>query len=452
MKQPLSFTRSALWSAAALALCCTLTSCGGGGDDGGSGGFGVGVGGGGGVGVAGETPVKVNPVYTIPPMLTKSASAKAQPVARPALPFDAPVAQIALPPLVETKAALETPQTGQPLHIGTERTLGTQAGAGEVARLLQWLPLPGGGQAAALRFASSGAAGVRLAVDVQSLPAGAVLRLYGDDGEVQEVPAAEATRLRAINEKAGLTGEAARTVWSLPFDGERATLEVELPAGADTGALALAVPKLSHQMLTLQQAITKGIGDSGSCNLNASCVLDDINAESRAVAKMVFQRDGKGYACTGTLLNGASSNGTPYFITANHCIDSQADASTLVTYWFYRAASCGDSTSADSGMTTLDGGATLPQLNGIYATSSDYDITLLKLNNTPPAGAVYAGSYFGNLGMGDGVLGVHHPSGDLQKYSVGAITGYATCTSSGKGNSGSCTLDDNSARPLYRIG
>lgn len=438
MNPNLSFKRRALWSAAALALCGTLASCGGG-DDGGSAGGG---GGGSANSVAGETSVKVDPTYSIAPK-PKSAPAKVQEVAaQPALGADAPVAQITLPALDTTKAALPAPQKGQAMRIGTARATGAQAGADEVAKLLQWQPLPGGGQAAALRFASTGAAGVRLAVDVQSLPEGAVLRFYGDEGEVQEVPAAEAARLRAINEEAGLEGEAARTVWSLPFDGERATLEVELPAGAAPDAVALAVPQLSHLMLTVQQALEKDASDIGyseSCNLNLTCDIDKLNAESSAVAKMIFSAGGGNYLCTGTLLNGASGNGTPYFITANHCISTQEEANSLTTYWFFRAASC-SSNSANGGMKTLGGGAKL------LKSDATYDTTLLQLNEQPPAGAVYAGSYWGPLGTGDGTLGVHHPSGDLQKYSVGSITGYADCSG------GSCTLDGDSSRPLYRIG
>lgn len=442
MNPNLSFKRRALWSAAALALCGTLASCGGG-DDGGS----AGGGGGGTNGKAGEAPIVVNTSLAIAPMVAKSATKAQEVAAQPALGADAPVAQITLPALAATKAALPAPQKGQAMRIGTVRATGAQAGADEVAKLLQWQPLPGGGQAAALRFASTGAAGVRLAVDVQSLPEGAVLRFYGDEGEVQEVPAAEAARLRATNEEAGLEGEAARIVWSHTIDGSAATLEVELPAGVAPDAVALAVPQLSHLMLTVQQALekdTRDIGSSGSCNLNATCVLDDINAESRAVAKMVFDDGSHVYLCTGTLLNGASSNpNNPYFITANHCINTQAEASTLETYWFFRAASCGSPNSADGGMKVLGGGAQL------LGTSAGYDTSLLQLKSLPPAGAVYAGSYWGTLGIGDGTLGVHHPSGDLQKYSVGSITGYATCNGNSSGN---CDLDNDSSRPLYRVG
>ena len=438
MTHSISFKHHALWSAAALALCCALTSCGGDEDDNGGGG------GGGGSGTAGERAVALDAKRIEPLDTAKRTTAKVQEnPALPALSADAPVAEIVLPAPVAAKTTLDAPQKGQPLHIGAERALGKRASADEVARLLPWQPLENGGQAAALRLVSPGAAGVRLAVDVRSLPAGAVLRFYGDfEGDVLEVTADEAARLRAINEEAGLAGEEARLVWSHAIDGAAVTLEVELPAGAAPDAAVLAVPHLSHLMLSPLQAITKNIGDSGSCNLNATCVLDDISAESRAVAKMTFNKNGRSYLCTGTLLNDARSSRTPHFITANHCISSQSVASTLSTLWFYRAASCDGAGSAYSGAKQLSGGAAL------LRTDATYDTTLLRLNRQPPAGAVYAGSYFGGvLGKGSGVLGVHHPSGDLQKYSVGSITGYGTCSGD------SCRLSDSdSSRPMFRIG
>lgn len=432
MNQSFSLKRRALWSATALALCCTLVSCGSD-DDGDS------------DSSSGAESIALNTNRIEPLDTAKRAPAKAQEAAaQPALPATAPVAELVLPAPAAAKTALQAPQKGQPLRIGTARDVADMAGAGEVAQLLQWQPLAGGGLAAALRFVSQGAAGVRLGVDVQALPEGAVLRFYGDEGEVQEVSAEEAARLRAINEEAGLDGEAARLVWSQVIEGDAATLEVELPAGAAPEALTFAVPRLSHLMLTPQKAMLKDtddIGDSGSCNRNITCQLDDMDMESRAVAKMVFDSGRNTYLCTGTLLNDASSSRTPHFITARHCISTQSEASTLITYWFFHAASCNSANSPASGYRTLRGGARL------LTTNATYDTTLLQLNNQPPAGAVYAGSYWGGIGPGVDVLGVHHPSGDLMKYSIGAVNGYGRCDSSDH-----CTLSNsNNSMPMLRV-
>ena len=72
----------------------------------------------------------------------------------------------------------------------------------------------------------------------------------------------------------------------------------------------------------------------------------------------------------------------------------------------------------------LNGGATL-----LHATATT-DTSFLRLNSPPPAGAVFAGSYFGGVPLQSSVAGVHHPEGDLQKVSQGTVRLYSTCTSS----------------------
>lgn len=62
--------------------------------------------------------------------------------------------------------------------------------------------------------------------------------------------------------------------------------------------------------------------------------------EGRAVAKMVFTEGGSTFLCTGTLLNDTRNSLTPYFLTAALHLEPEA-ASNLITYWFFRAQSCG---------------------------------------------------------------------------------------------------------------
>lgn len=446
MKPTTCFTRGALLGATILALGGALTSCGGDKD-----------------GIESQTTVDKEHSVTldekrIEPMRAKSGESRVQRVATPALSSGTPTPTITLPALGQTKSALAEPQKGQPLHIGVVRDVGIQASSEEIAELLQWQLLEGGGKAAALRFVSPDAVGTRLAVDVLSLPEGAVMRFYGDnEADVQEVTAEEAASWRSVNEGAGMGGEAARLVWSQTFEGSAVTLEVELPADAAPDAVVVAAPKLSHQVLTLKQAIEKDVsnlGDSSSCHLNVTCDLDSLDDESRSVAKMTFNSNSGVYLCSGTLINDASSSGTPNFLTAHHCIKTQEEAATLETQWFFRAWKCDTPDSVVIGgrgkTVALAGGAELRYTN------STYDTTLLKLNQKPPSGAVYAGSYYGDvLAKIDGLLGIHHPSGDLQKYSVGRIVGYGAC---GKGGcimepiNAASTTHNQLFAPMFSVG
>ena len=68
------------------------------------------------------------------------------------------------------------------------------------------------------------------------------------------------------------------------------------------------------------------------CEVDASCYGDP---EKNAVARILFNNNGP-FLCTGTLLNNFAQDRTPYFLTANHCVNSQAVAQTVEAYWFIR--------------------------------------------------------------------------------------------------------------------
>jgi len=419
---------------AAIAATLTITGCGGGSDGGTS-----------------KPTDRIEPLDTA--KLKSSAQTQAEPVAVSRMPKGAAVARIALGPFAGAKMSLsQNNNTSAPLQIGQGRVVPATASPQDLAGKLQWNTLADGTQVAALAFSAEGARAIRLGVLARRVPAGAVLRFYGEDGaDVVEKTSAQLEQLRQINEGGGLVGDDARMVWGPVTAGAVSMLEVQLPAGADASQLQLAVPQLSHLTQTVQQTLAgpevpTEIGASGSCNLDVTCNAD-LQAESRSVAKMVFTSGGSSYLCSGTLMNDAKGSLTLYFLTANHCLSTQAEASSLITYWFFRAASCGSSLLNSAAKYSATGAKLL-------YTEKTSDATLLQLNGPIPveSGVVYAGSYFGSgLTTGTSVVDVHHPSGDMQKYSVGGVTGYATCTLAGNGYF-SCAPASSSTGQMYEVG
>ena len=323
----------------------------------------------------------------------------------------------------QKKAAL-TPGNGMRQQIGLSRDVPATATSSGLRAQLQWSATERGTQRAAISFEAQGALGVRLGLLVRSLPAGSTLRFYAQAGEaVFEVSGEDVLGAIARNLQAGDTGDAARTYWSPDFGGAETTLEVELPANADLTLLDIAVPTLSHFYVepdrAAQSSLTK-VGEAATCNIDVSC-RPEYSSESRSVARMIFVDNGSAFVCTGTLLNDARSSTTPYFLTANHCISTQTAASSVTTDWFYRSAACNTS-EVNAGARRLNGGATL-----LYAQAAT-DTSFLQLNSAPPTGIVFAGSYFGAVAEGAGALSIHHPQGDLQKLSEGAVKQFNNCT------------------------
>ena len=313
---------------------------------------------------------------------------------------------------------------GMRQQIGLARAVTATATASGLRGHLQWSPTERGTQRAAISFEAQGAQGARLGVLVRALPAGSTLRFYAQAGEaVFEVSGQEVLGTIARNLQAGDTGDTARTYWSPDFGGAETTLELELPANADLAQLDIAVPTLSHFFVSpdraTQPSLTE-VGEAGACNIDVSC-RPEYSSESRSVARLLFVENGTTFLCTGTLLNDAQSSSTPYFLTAHHCISTQSAASSVTTDWFYRSAAC-SSSQVHAGAQRLHGGATL-----LYAQAAT-DTAFMRLNAAPPAGIVFAGSYYGAVDEGAYTAGIHHPEGDLQKLSEGSVKQFDNCT------------------------
>lgn len=333
-------------------------------------------------------------------------------------------------PSVVQKVA-KPPSIGAPQQVGFARDVAVLSdGVSSVARL-QWTTLDSGARVAAFSITSPDAAALRVALRVKAIPAGTLVRFYAPDvGTVYEVSAEEIQETIGRNLKAGELSEKALRYWSPVIEGPTAVVEIELPAGSMPAHLDLAAPQVSHLVTSpgrgFAMPVLKAAASAASCNNDEACYAGTWSTESNAVARMTFVDAGVSYFCTGTLLSDLDTTTTiPYFLSANHCIDNQPAASTLETFWFYRSAACNSSVT-ESDVTDLTGGATL-----LY-NSANSDTAFLKLAKAPPGGAMYAGWSVGTVpAVTAKVATVHHPRGDKQKISFGAINSFTSCQSTG---------------------
>lgn len=346
-------------------------------------------------------------------------------------------AKIRLGAIAQEKAIPFPLKTGlAPRLIGMARDVDATGASAQTLQRFHWRPTESGGLVAAISFSSEGAHGLRLGVVVKQLPGGSVLRIYSPTkaGTVFQIPGQEVLQRIQRQKMAGDTGLDGQTWWTPDLGSDEVTLEVELPPGTPLGSLDIAIPRVSHIFedlsLPTEDDFSTKINESAACQLDASC-YDAYTNQRNAVARMIFTSGANTYLCTGTLLNDSISSGTPYFLTANHCISSAAEAESLQTDWFYRTPICNSRTLSSSAERRL-GGATL-----LYA-SDGFDMTLLKLNEAPPAGAFFAGWDAGAQLVGSEVTGLHHPRGDVLKISFGTIGGQTFCTPPGTGTGFQC--------------
>lgn len=352
--------------------------------------------------------------------------------------------RVTLGPLAETRTSSPVGGIG-PRQVGVAREVPATKSAQQTQQQLRWSRAADGGLVAAVSFQAEGAYGLRLGVVARTLPHGTVLRVYSaaNSATVFQISGQEVLQNIARNASAGDHSLDGQTWWTPDIGASEVTLEVQVPFGTDPQTVDLSVPRVSHIFedlsLPSEEDLSVKINESAACQLDGTC-YEEYASQRNAVARMVFTSGGGTYVCTGTLLNDLSASGTPYFLTANHCISTQAEASSLQTDWFYRSPVCNSRTLSATTAKRVNGAALL------YASAST-DTSFLRLNDTPPAGAVFAGWDASSQAFGAPIVGLHHPRGDLLKASFGSLASQTSCVAVG-GTSFQCS---GSSGNFYRV-
>lgn len=205
-------------------------------------------------------------------------------------------------------------------------------------------------------------------------------------------------------------------LWLPMVPGERALLEVIVPA--EQRAF------LSLQLARVNQGYRGMVGvpgaKSGTCNVDTICTQGDAWREQiRSVGRYTFNSGGSSFLCTGQLVNKTTGDADPLFLTANHCLSTQAEAATLVVYWKYENPSCRAVDSAANGVALPISNAGATQSGAsLVANYVPSDMTLLRLNAAPP---LAADAYWSGWDRRDlapvSAVGIHHPAGHEKRIS-----------------------------------
>ncbi len=298
--------------------------------------------------------------------------------------------QVTLPSTVRPATLPEMPCGGEAIGYTREAPAG-------IGSLLHWTRTAGGDWVSHLELSSAGAEGLRFAIARAGGDERLEVRLYTPDGGAVLGPFRPAL------------GPDRDTWWSPTGFGERVGVEFRVRGGDGTPPRPPMVTRVAY--LYAAQLLT--------CHLDAMCYPAWAN-EVAGVAMIGFMCGTDpsqlcGY-CTGFLLNRSAADGAPMFMTANHCVSGQAQASSAECFWFYQSASCGG---------TVPSPMDVPRTVGTVWLVSDQpnDCTLLGLASAPPAGSTLLGYDTGAWAVGDAITGIHHPGGSYKRISFGALTG-----------------------------
>ncbi|HEX7251445.1 MAG TPA: PKD domain-containing protein, partial [Thermoanaerobaculia bacterium] len=208
---------------------------------------------------------------------------------------------------------------------------------------------------------------LRLHLTGVSLPTGTKIWVYGTRGDPIAVNAA------ALSPRGDL--------WTPTIFGDSASLEVELPSADSAGDLTIAeLAEWVAPAVSSESGVSPEAEQAPTCLQDASCVTENqfpaIALARKAVAQLEFMSNGSLLSCTGTLLNDAKASATPYLLTANHCIPTQEEATTLEAFWDFYDASCGGPPPSMGSLARSNGGTLL-------ASSAVSDFSFIQLNSVP---------------------------------------------------------------------
>jgi lysyl endopeptidase len=254
-----------------------------------------------------------------------------------------------------------------------------------------WSTLPSGDRVWTVSLHCPNAYAINFTFTTYVVPQGAYLYVYNAEGR----------QLGAFTSQSS-PGRTRMAVSQLP--GDRITIEYHEPA-AMAGLGALVIGRVTHAYRDIFNR-DRDFGDSGECNINVICPeAADWQDEVRSVA--IITTGGNGF-CTGTLMNNCAGDSIPYFLTAHHCLS--ADVEDWVFRFNWESPVCDPSENAPIDQTVA--GCEL------LVDNVGTDMAFLRLSSIPPPAynANWAGWDKRDIAPESGV-GIHHPSGDIKKFS-----------------------------------
>ena len=264
-----------------------------------------------------------------------------------------------------------------------------------------WFTLPNGDRIWRIRYVSEEAKTMNFLFSDFFMPRGAKVYLYNND------------RTDLLGAYDDSQNNEQRVLGTWLVKGDDIWIEYYEPKEV-AGKGKLEIFKVVHGYRSAEDMAksTNDIGSSGDCNYDVDCYMDDIDdlkdINKKAVGLIIINGNSH---CTGALINNTNNDGTPYFLTADHCYSDPAE-------WAFRfnwispnpvCASTTNSTDSDDYYQTLSGAE-------LKARRQESDFCLVEITADVPDewDLIWAG-WNRSETPAESSFGIHHPAGDIMK-------------------------------------
>ncbi len=175
------------------------------------------------------------------------------------------------------------------------------------------------------------------------IPQGGTVHLYNAD------------RTEVLGPYTGADNREDRGFATFPIPGELVFIEYYEPyAVLGQGSISIETVTHAYRDIFTYYSSARG-GGSGACNNNVNCpVGDNWQDDKRSVAIIIVGGSG---SCTGAMVNNTAQDGTPYFLTANHCLGGST--SNWNFKFDYESPGCSDAGAPNLNSGFIINGATL---------------------------------------------------------------------------------------------
>lgn len=290
-----------------------------------------------------------------------------------------------------------------------------------------WVELENGQRVWRLRIHAPSAPGIKLVCDQFMMPEGSSLYIYPPD------------KRRIYGAYTSLNNKEQNSFATGYLEGDDLILEYNEPAGTQEA------PQFRISIVFYNREHFNGTILGDDCHNNVNCVpfAEEFCNEVRGVVKIeIIFNDGIGgfetTACSGSLINNQNQDFDPLILTAAHCVNSEGPLPLVqpenwVIYYNWQSPEC--ATVIGNDLMTTVGVEVIDFIGPGGFPCAAQDVGLIRVTdvlnaptNIPTAmhwnyNVFYNGWNRNNRDFlpDDDLIGIHHPGGDVKKFSEGTI-------------------------------
>lgn len=319
-----------------------------------------------------------------------------------------PAVQIPINFSVEDLIAVDAWQASQGAPLAVSTLIDTDLSIDNAGK---WETLPGGEKIWQLHLQAKGAIALMLYYDTFYIPKDGKLFLYNAD------------KSQVLGAYTSRTNPAGKTFATEFVAGDELILEYNPPVSGEKARISISQVGYGYNHLSVSGNLRSTGTESGFCMVNINCEEgEEWQDEKNGICRMVEKVGGRGFLCSGSLVNNTAKDMKPYILSAYHCtedyekgkIASDEELNQWIFYFHFEHTGC-ENTSPIAAYKTMIG---CTRIVNIPIEEGSDGLLLLLNHQIPKDYNVYFNGWDRSDTPASSGVNIHHPQGDYMKIST----------------------------------